>query len=123
VPLLSPPELLAQATLVVCEADAALQEALQLMLDGAGELTIVSTLEELPAVLQSRYPDLLMVDVDQQPDVLLHLTRLTSQYPDLKVVLIASDFIYTRVPTGCRAVGDHQFPDETVESGRFCRAG
>lgn len=92
-PPLSPPELLAQAELIVCEAYVALQEAFRLMLGTARRLTVISTLQELDPLLQRcTPPHLVIVDVDQQSNVLPHLTDLTARYPNLTIFLIAGSF-------------------------------
>jgi len=67
---LSPPELLARSTILLCEADGALQAACQLMLEGTQRLLIVPTISMTCDLLQEVQPDLLLIDVDGQSDVL-----------------------------------------------------
>ena len=77
---------------VLCEAYDSLREGLAIVLGDHYRVTVVSRIAELPPVLTTTKPALLILDVDGQSKPYAALKRLRRAHRTLKVLLLAGAF-------------------------------
>lgn len=83
-----------QSSVVVCEAYETLREGLELILRNLYRVTAVNHVADLFPILEDGRPDLLIFDVDGQPEPYEALARVRQFHQTLRILLIAGEFSF-----------------------------
>lgn len=109
----------AKPLVILCEAYDSLREGLELVLGDHYRVVSARGISELPGLLESELPSLVIVDVDYQADLYDVLTRIRAAHETLRILLLACEFSLDQQVEAIRLLGNVSFVTKPFSNDRL----